>query len=90
MTGYTPGPWRFVPEFGEIFSDAYGDSVNGIICTMKANNGDANARLIAAAPELLVAAKVAYETLAPQKDDDFVWAAMTQLFAAIAKSGGQA
>ena len=47
-----------------------------------------DARLIAAAPDLLVAAQLAYETLAPLKDDDFVWATMSQLVAAIAKATG--
>lgn len=47
---------------------------------------EANAHLIAAAPELLAAAILAVETLAPNKDDDFVWAAMSQLIAAIGKA----
>ncbi len=36
--------------------------------------------------ELLEAAKLAFIALAPRKDDDFVWAAMTQLTAAITKA----
>lgn len=47
------------------------------------------ARLIAAAPDLLAAAQIAFETLAPLKDDDFVWAAMSQLMNAIAKAKGE-
>jgi hypothetical protein len=47
---------------------------------------EAHAHLIAAAPELLAASKNALETLVPWKDDDFVWAAMSQLVAAITKA----
>lgn len=50
----------------------------------------ADARLIAAAPDLLDAARLACETLAPMKDDDFVWATMSQLVRAIAKATGAA
>jgi hypothetical protein len=49
-------------------------------------SAEANALLIVAAPELLAAAIYAREVLAPQKDDDFVWSAISQLTAAIAKA----
>jgi hypothetical protein len=59
----------------------------GVSCEMRP--AEANANLIAAAPDLLDAAKAAFETLAPQKNDDFVWATMSQLIRAIAKAKGE-
>lgn len=53
-------------------------------------NVAANVRLITAAPDLLAAAKTALETLAARKDDDLVWAAMSQLMRAITKAEGGA
>lgn len=97
--GHTPGPW--VIEEGHIQRDSGGirywqitDGQDAICCNAFCYAGfvpmanSANARLISAAPELLVAAQLAYETLAPLKDDDFVWATMSQLVAAIAKATG--
>ena len=96
---HTPGPW--VIEEGHIQRDSGGirywqitDGQDAICCNAFCYAGfvpmanSANARLISAAPELLVAAQLAYETLAPLKDDDFVWATMSQLVAAIAKATG--
>ena len=97
--GHTRGPW--VIEEGHIQRDSGGirywqitDGQDAICCNAFCYAGfvpmanSANARLISAAPELLVAAQLAYETLAPLKDDDFVWATMSQLVAAIAKATG--
>jgi hypothetical protein len=58
---------------------------------------DANARLIAAAPDLLEALKAAKEVVdvtegmaSSRSDDDFVWAAQKLIDAAIAKATGGA
>lgn len=50
----------------------------------------ADARLIAAAPKLLDAAIYAREVLAPHKDDDYAWSAISQLTNAIAEATGAA
>ncbi len=65
-------------------------------CLLSENHGfddgfdpEAIAKLAAAAPKLLAAAQVAFETLAPRKNDDFVWAAMSQLLNAIVEATGK-
>lgn len=51
---YTPGPWRHVAVAGGWDGVAAGDYHVCLICTLSLNE-PANARLIAAAPELLEA-----------------------------------
>ena len=64
-TGHTPGPWRYKPtrDSFRIYSAQIGDNSDGVCVadTYYDNSGDeeANAFLIASAPELLEAAKFA-------------------------------
>lgn len=51
---FTPGPWKAIEHDGRIFIDG----TQGFVCSMDQPQGSemqANARLIAAAPELLAA-----------------------------------
>lgn len=64
---HTPGPWEFSredvenkPNYHFIIEDTKGERV---IATVHGNDGEANARLIAAAPELLEALKALTEHL---------------------------
>ena len=98
--GHTPGPWQSIGSHESEGFDCYwikaqpSPALRGFtkeiaaVTGPQAGEAEANACLIAAAPELLAAAQLAYETLAPLKDDDFVWATMSQLVAAIAKATG--
>lgn len=59
---YTPGPWRVLPEHGAQSRWIIGDAEGGSIADCEppgpwitGDEADANARLIAAAPELLAA-----------------------------------
>ncbi len=54
--GHTPGPWEMIDDYGIGFDI---DSKNHHICRLTSNNTrfEANARLIAAAPELLEACR---------------------------------
>lgn len=70
MSSHTPGPWRYVPHH---FVD---NNYMLIHCSADPNEGDnlrgycglANARLIAAAPELLEAAKLVAAWYAAEED----------------------
>ena len=63
MIEHTPGPWEVVPEGRAESRWIVGDKEGGLDCFMRAGRipwikpaqADANARLIAAAPELLEA-----------------------------------
>jgi len=74
---HTPGPWRTMRGPQNNFLDhVMTDTVPGLgIATTWAHNQDseqeANARLIAAAPELLEACKVAYDAIKAQPIDSF-------------------
>ena len=52
MTQHTPGPWEYDNEAEGIYSPTHG---RGIPVCLVGRNNDANAHLIAAAPELLEA-----------------------------------
>jgi hypothetical protein len=85
---HTPGPWFATPTsgpFGHVSSrPAKYENDGGDICTTW-KNADANTRLIAAAPDLLEAAKRAVrEAVADQQDEWFA-----ALDAAIAKAEGR-
>ena len=60
MSAHTPGPWAFSLEDGEVYSIPEYASVAMVLMS---NQGVANARLIAAAPDLLAALKDAVELL---------------------------
>jgi hypothetical protein len=90
-TGHTPGPWESVPPKGSL-SHAHIKSATkpiAFVCWNQSNDeADANARLIAAAPELLAAAKHYYKCHgncgSPREQD-----AADRLRAAIAKAEGK-
>lgn len=68
MSGHTPGPWEVVDE---VCIEADGAAV-ALVDTHELNPGaldaDANATLIAAAPDLLAACRFAIDCLAPHMD----------------------
>jgi len=97
---HTPGPWAIrhtprchsAPPFLEILS---GPTVIGELFNDQTNydneptggEGEANARLVAAAPELLTAVELAYEIMDAQFDGEFP-ECMQQIRAAITKARG--
>jgi hypothetical protein len=93
-TTYTPGPWTIYPETDgqEIYAVDWvpGLPIRGLIVRQPANatNWPANARLIAAAPELLAALKPladqAFKTLTGGHQD-----LIDNAYAAIAKAEGR-
>lgn len=63
---HTPGPWRVVPQSGEYFYEIRGGTIEDSILIAEISEiceRDENARLIAAAPEMLDALKVALDEL---------------------------
>ena len=62
MTMHTPGPWRSGDRFNTVFGPKVEGSFPQTIATVAKGN-EANARLIAAAPGLLIAAKGALAAL---------------------------
>lgn len=68
-TNHTPGPWTYRKNANSGYVGAYigrkrlGYEIDSTVCTMNKQTGnvEANARLIAAAPELLEALKLAVE-----------------------------
>ena len=74
QTKHTPGPWRSGDMFNTIFGPPNGNPAPEIIASVHTNR-KANARLIAAAPELLEALKrchSAFQQSPLNKDDDWV------------------
>ena len=72
MTKHTPGPWILHMGFDETYtiSDTGGCEIGHIYCeSMGDGEHEANARLIAAAPELLEAAKAVAKWLGRDIDD---------------------
>ncbi len=83
---HTPGPWHVLNHSMQciIRSENFEETFTNIAVTPGLNgNAEANARLIAAAPDLLEACKSALD-----EGDDYV--AMKKLKAAIAKAEGSA
>ncbi len=98
MSGHTPGPWRLHnrSEFS-IVSDSFGVATCGGHSDNTRNSEDlyqeqiANARLIAAAPDLLAALREAYAAMEPMHHLPAVSEALGASRAAIAKAtGGEA
>lgn len=93
---HTPGPWKYVPHDtlpgGTIVApnNRHDDGLSEIVAHLLYKNCEANAQLIAAAPELLEAAKHAEEQLAfirrAHVDNELLILAHTELKAAIAKA----
>ena len=92
---HTPGPWLMEGnKIGVLVGPKNSPTYYAPICTLddgwETITGDANARLIAAAPEMLSALSVAYEQLAAWIDNE-CWdgdddAALATIFAALAKA----
>ena len=98
---HTPGPWKFGKELGArngvwLVSFDAGSKGRGIaIAETRTGPGseEANARLIAAAPELLAALETAYMALIgylPAHRNDVTDAAIGAARAAITKATGEA
>ena len=60
---HAPGPWKASEDSSAVY-DSNGDAVAVIFGPVVSQESDANARLIAAAPDLLAAAKHALTELA--------------------------
>lgn len=95
MSKHTPGPWKFDDESKSVLGPEYDNyGRRHKVCRVHANLAvsDANAILIAAAPELLEAAQAAESVLARQKwrpeSTDPEAVALFGLRAAIAKATG--
>lgn len=71
MSKHTPGPWRVIPPYsGGHYAVQRGREGGFIVKGLGADRGEADARLIAAAPELLAALTMIYEiTQTPSSDD---------------------
>ena len=84
---HTLGPWKYDELTAKIW-----DAEDMPVCIPTLNNGmagrDANARLIAAAPELLEACEAAYANLKPAYSSEHI--VIRQLRAAIAAATGKA
>ena len=100
ITAHTPGPWTVEKDIGSTSSrvtfriggniQAAISSEQGIATTnapalMSVEEAEANARLIAAAPELLAALQTLVNSLCPYDTDPECWA---NAMAAIAKATG--
>lgn len=93
----TPGPWTFDPIAMNLIRGADGFAVaTTSVATSNTENlyptQRANARLIAAAPDLLDAAKAAGEWLSTRKNlhrDDEAFAVFSRIIAAVVKAEGQ-
>lgn len=77
---HTPGPWNAeIYEHGEFAIEAHGQGHSGgtlVICSRNRHQGrptefEANARLIAAAPELLSVLKMVQEAAIDMRGEDF-------------------
>ena len=97
MSKHTPGPWRVSARANRMIDVLHSNNQKGAIthalCRVQARDSwvdeaAANARLIAAAPELLEALKNMCEGFRILKDSDFP--ALAKARAAIAKATGYA
>lgn len=100
---HTPGPWTIgkKPRLQPYIEGADGTQVcscggnapgSGAYTTETFRRRDANARIIAAAPDLLGAAKAAGEWLSTRKNlhrDDDAFAVFSRIIAAVVKAEGQ-
>ena len=87
-TKHTPGPWTIDGKNIKHYTDNGFTKVARVGDYMAARNDEANARLIAAAPELLEAA-IAYVQADKDGNNTRSRIAMKQLRAAIAKATGE-
>lgn len=97
---HTPGPWRSGDAFNTVFGPPNGNPVPEIVATVHMNkaNGarEGNARLIAAAPELLEAASACLKMFSEMSADKMASLSSSEKAAfdlslfAIAKAEGRA
>ena len=88
MSKHTPGPWQWTQHFDptiSIYKDGFGQIAR--LYDSSAGTGKANARLIAAAPDLLDALEFVMNRLVDKHEDDI---AAQKARAAIAKATGGA
>jgi hypothetical protein len=69
-TKHTPGPWQIDSEAGQVHIVTTGSAIARVMAMRADGCGEANSRLIAAAPELLAALKTAAEVIG-HPDDSF-------------------
>lgn len=91
MDKHTPGPWH-ISDNGEEFGIYPPDGISPIGFVDYGNSGDANAKLIAAAPDMLATLKSVRSAIV-EKAPDTLWAdligtAVDVIDAAIAKAEG--
>lgn len=89
---HTPGPWKFVMNDGFMNADIYGKNRNHTAVVWSGNNPSyeivqANARLIAAAPDLLAALQAIVKITDGSQPKDYPGALMVARVA-IAKATG--
>ena len=102
MSAHTPAPWAVeidhrsnAPELIRAYVDGEMYDLASVLCD-ETGNAAANARLMAAAPELLMAAQCAladFEGILPEFDPEQehpAWETLAELRAAIAKATGGA
>ncbi len=88
-TQHTKGPWKVAPDFSIVSEHAY-YKIAEIVAGDRDGECEANASLIAAAPELLEALQAALEALRGSAGFDEINNAKKQVKAAIAKATGSA
>ena len=88
MSKHTPGPWHVFKD-SSIYSKHADYTLAEIVAGMTDEECDANARLIAAAPELLKALQAALDALRGSAGFDEINNAKKQVKAAIAKATGE-
>jgi hypothetical protein len=88
---HTPGPWQVIVDaHGEVTVYEATTRDNTDICTMAGNNNDgANARLIAAAPNLLATLKYAAQPMGLSQRDFQTWLAVAQGIIALAEGNAR-
>ena len=96
MSGHTPGPWKLKLgkgiQYTYLVADKKGQDIANWAHYPNATKAQtkANARLIAAAPELLDALREAYAAMEPMHHEPVVSEALDAARAAIAKATGEA
>lgn len=87
MAKQTPGPWRYIKSGRNNLWHIEREENGAPVCSIPKGGSEPNARLIAAAPDLLAAIKAMVEHYGDH-DDDFSAEARAQARAALAKAEG--